>query len=102
MKKNTKIWGIHYNWYPHPTAGEIYHHYYLGATYEAPNYQHVAEVTQIEDLGKGEFRISFDNGVDIKQNNINQIIIIPDDFSEKDADGTGSGGRTDKDEQLVE
>jgi hypothetical protein len=81
MKKGFNIWGIRYNWHVHHAVGEVYHHYYVGVEYEAPDWEHKAIVTFIRPVDD-YYLVSFDNGVDIKVNNINQIMLTPDDFSE--------------------
>ena len=84
--KNKSLYGIHYNWYQHPQAGELYHHFYVGAQYDSTDKGHVAIVTFIEDLGKGQYKVSFDNGVDRIVSNVNQIIVKPDELSESETD----------------
>jgi hypothetical protein len=72
------IFGINYNWHTHPQVGEVYHHYYVGEEYDAPDWQHKAKVVFIEELGD-KFRICFDNLVDIFQSNVNKVIIVPNE-----------------------
>jgi len=92
-----KIHGIHYNWHQHPSVGEVYHHYYVGGKYEAPDWEHSATVTYIEK-GPENYVVSFDNGVDIIVTNINKLFVIPNDFYQKEGNSSGGGGRTDQDE----
>jgi hypothetical protein len=75
-----KIFGIHYNWHTHPTVGEVYHHYYIGEAYEAPNRFNMSEVTDIETVGDNEKRVIFANGSDIFVTNINKVFIIPENL----------------------